>query len=243
MKFVRMLGASFVWGLLGSTALAGEGEGNITPSLTLSGTVAATSDYVYRGITQNDEKPAIQGSIDVAHASGVYGGVWGSPVDFNDGNEAEIELDWYAGYSYESGAWSGDVRLTYFWYPGADRSLDYDYAEISYTAGYDFEVVSLGAMLAYSPEYFGDTGDAEYVQAKLDVPLPHDFSAHAYVGHQWVEDNASYGLPDITDWNIGVGYEWKGATFDLSYIDTNLSKRECADGCEARVVGTVSYTF
>lgn len=212
-------------------------------AFSFSATVTATSDYVFRGISQNDEKPALQASVDVEHESGLYAGLWGSPVDFNDGEEAEFEIDWYAGYAYETGPWSADARLTYYWYPGADDSLDYDYTELSFEGAYDFGTVSLGGFFAYSPEYFGDSGDAEYIQAKLDFPLPENFSAHAYLGRQFIDDNATYGYPDITDWNLGFGYSWEALELDLSYIDTDLNRSECTDGCESRVVLTASYTF
>ena len=50
-----------------------------------SANVTAVSDYVFRGITQTDSHPAIQGGFDYAHASGLYAGLWASNVDFNDG--------------------------------------------------------------------------------------------------------------------------------------------------------------
>lgn len=212
-------------------------------AFSFSATVTATSDYVFRGISQNDEKAALQASVDVEHESGFYAGLWGSPVDFNDGEEAEVEIDWYAGYAYETGPWNADTRLTYYWYPGAEDSLDYDYTELSFEGAYDFGSLALGGLFAYSPEYFGNSGDAEYIQAKLDLPLPENFSAHAYLGRQFIDDNATYGYPDITDWNLGFGYSWEALELDLSYIDTDLNRSECTDGCESRVVLTASYTF
>ena len=39
------------------------------------------SDYRFRGISQTDKKPALQGCFDVAHSSGLYAGNWNSNVD------------------------------------------------------------------------------------------------------------------------------------------------------------------
>ena len=208
-----------------------------------SGTVAVTSDYAYRGITQNDEKITPQLGVEIGHSSGAYVGIWGSPVDFNDGGEAHSEVDFTLGYRYESGPWSTDTRYTYFAYPGARSSLHYDYGEAAFSLTRDFDVLSIGGMVAYSPNYASDSGDAYYVQALLDVPLPKDFAAHAYVGKQYVDDNAAYGYPDAIDWNLGVSYTYDAIGLDLSYIDTNISKAQCADGCSGRVVGTLSYSF
>ena len=63
-------------GLLAATGAAAD----------ITGNVGLTTDYVFRGISQTDEKPAIQGGLDYAHSSGAYAGVWASNVDFNDGD-------------------------------------------------------------------------------------------------------------------------------------------------------------
>lgn len=239
----RMRSAALCAITIAAMAGAAHAEIALTDSLSLSGTATLTSDYVYRGITQNDEDFTPQLGVDLTHDSGVYVGLWTSTVDFNDGDQAEFELDTYVGYSHESGPWSWDVRYTYFFYPGAAPSFNYNYGEFSTELAYDFEVLSLGGLLAYSPNFTADSGDAEYVQAKLDVPLPYDFALHSYVGKQFVDDNVAYGFPDAVDWNIGASYSYEDFDFDLSYIDTDMSRAECADGCEARIVATVNYNF
>ena len=49
----------------------------------ISGNVALTSDYKFRGISQSNEDIAIQGGFDVAFENGIYIGTWGSTVDFD----------------------------------------------------------------------------------------------------------------------------------------------------------------
>ena len=67
----------------------------------ITGNVAMTSDYVFRGISQTDNQMAIQGGLDYAHESGIYVGTWASNVSpdfFNGaGNDPQIELDLYGG--------------------------------------------------------------------------------------------------------------------------------------------------
>src|SRR3546814_8410279 len=46
--------------------------------LTLSGGIAVTSDYRFRGISLSNEKVAVQPTLTVSHESGFYAGVWGS---------------------------------------------------------------------------------------------------------------------------------------------------------------------
>ena len=41
-----------------------------------SATTTLASDYVFRGISNTDGDPTIQGSFDFEHESGFYAGVW-----------------------------------------------------------------------------------------------------------------------------------------------------------------------
>ena len=77
------------------SAQAGEKIGDFD----LSANVGFVSEYSFRGIAQSNENPAVQGGFDVTHDSGLYTGGWGSTVNFNDGDEAQLEVDVYGGYS------------------------------------------------------------------------------------------------------------------------------------------------
>ena len=47
-----------------------------------SANVGLYSDYIFRGYTQTQNEPAIQGGFDVEHSSGLYAGTWASNVDW-----------------------------------------------------------------------------------------------------------------------------------------------------------------
>ncbi|PZQ43613.1 MAG: hypothetical protein DI551_11800 [Micavibrio aeruginosavorus] len=206
---------------------------------TLSANTGLFSDYVFRGISQSDEGPALQGGFDASHSSGLYAGVWGSNVDFNDDDEASVELDFYAGFASEYQGFTYDLGVIYYAYPGADSDLDYDFWEVKAGLGYDFDVVAVDGSINYSPEFFGETGDAVYYAAGLSVPLPYDFSANAHAGYQTIDDGEDY-----TDWSLGLGYTVAGFDLSLTYTDTDLDEpEECADGCSDRIVFGVSKSF
>ncbi len=220
-----------------------QSKNNFLSDWELSGNVALTTDYVFRGITQNNEKITPQGGLTVSHDSGLYADLWSSAVDFNDSHEANVEVDLSLGYGFEKDNWNGDIKYVRYFYPGANSDLNYDYGELIAEAGYTFELFTLGALYAYSPEFFGETGDAHYVQAKFDTDFPYELTGHAYIGKQFVENNASLGLPDTVDWNIGVGRSFDSLDFDVSYTDTNLTRNECDDGCDGRVIATATFNF
>src|SRR5690349_8545344 len=86
---------------------------------TYSFNVTGTSDYVFRGISQTDNDPTIQGALNIGYGI-FYAGVWASGLDFNSfGNDAEIEADWYAGIKPVWGPLTFDFGVIYYTYPGA----------------------------------------------------------------------------------------------------------------------------
>jgi len=199
------------------SALPGEFSGNVT----------LTNDYVFRGYTQTNEDPAIQGGLDWDSGAGFYLGTWGSNVNFGDGDEASVELDVYGGYA-------GEVNG----HPGAAGALNYDFWEVYGALGYDFGPAAVSFGLAYTPENFGDTDDGLYFQSGISVPVTDTFSVDANLNYYDVDP--TFGA-DYFDWNIGatVSLEWFDA--DLRYVDTDVSN--CSGVCDSRVVFSVSRSF
>jgi hypothetical protein len=68
------------------------------PDYTLSGNLGIFSDYRFRGVSQTNKLPAIQGGVDLALKNGLYLGNWNSNVDSKMYNGASIEMDFYGGY-------------------------------------------------------------------------------------------------------------------------------------------------
>ena len=78
------------------------------------------SDYAYRGWSQTDERPALQGGFDYAHDSGLYAGVWLErivAVGRQHGRQHSPRLDLYGGYKGTVGAIGYDVGLLQYYYP------------------------------------------------------------------------------------------------------------------------------
>ena len=90
-----------------------------------SANIGATSNYVWRGVTQTDDSAAISGGLDYAHDSGFYAGTWASNVDVGDDTNAEVDL--YGGFSNEVSGIGYDVGFIYYGYPGGD---DINFLEI-----------------------------------------------------------------------------------------------------------------
>lgn len=225
--------------------------GNITGSLGL------TTDYTFRGVSQSRENPAIQGGIEYQHDIGAYIGLWGSNVDFRDSDEAQAEFDVYGGYRTAlTDDISADIGVIYYAYPGANELKNYDYVEVYASAeysfpvglamgsGFDIEKASVGLGVNYSPENFGESGQATYVKATAAAPFANGITLDGHIGKQWVEDNAAFALPDYMDWSVGVAYALpKQFEAKLQYIGTNIDEDDCADGCDGKAVATLSKSF
>jgi uncharacterized protein (TIGR02001 family) len=91
----------------------------------VSGSITLTSDYLFRGVTQTDEKPALQGCVEWAHESGFYVGTWGSSISWLSDSDPDIssqlELDGYVGFRGDFGdsGFGYDVGAVHYWYPGS----------------------------------------------------------------------------------------------------------------------------
>lgn len=109
-----------------------------TAAAEFSANIGATSNYVWRGVTQTDDSAAVSGGLDYAHESGFYAGTWASNVDFDDDTTAEVDI--YGGFANTLDMGLGyDVGFIHYYYPGGD---DIDFTEIqaklSYTWVLDF---------------------------------------------------------------------------------------------------------
>ena len=145
--------------------------------------VAMSSDYVWRGMTQTSEEPAISGGFDIAGENGLYFGTWASNVEFGDG--AALELDWYAGYAGETeGGLSYDIGYLAFTYPGEDSldfeeiylGLGYSYFGVTYSSGQDSAPDNVELSLSLGDTGLGLTyGDydeyCEYTILSYDLPV------------------------------------------------------------------------
>lgn len=227
----------------------------------LSANVALATEYVFRGISQTAEGPAVQGGFD-ATCGIFYAGVWASNLDFgSSGGEdvANIEMDWYAGIKPKTGPIAWDLGVIYYTYPQAvDPTAELNYVELKVGAsGEIWKGGTLGATVFYSPDYTAETGDVWTIEGTFAQALPSvgmfspTFSA--LIGYQTGDSTAYSALVNGDDnylyWNAGLtlGFLEKWS-LDLRYWDTDISNTGgFCDGqlfqCDARFVATLKFTY
>jgi len=142
--FKKSLATTFATVAFAATAYAQTPAAPAAPAApasphTLTGNVGIFSQYIFRGLTQTDRQPALQGGFDYSHSSGLYAGTWLSNISWLKENFSlppatitgqyasggSLEWDFYGGYKANIGKsdFTYDVGLLYYYYPGTVKSV------------------------------------------------------------------------------------------------------------------------
>ncbi|MBW6523561.1 TorF family putative porin [Sphingomonas sp. RHCKR47] len=225
------------------------------PAITVSGSAAIVSDYRFRGVSQSDRQMAVQGGITVSHDSGLYVGTWGSNLaGWGTFGGANMELDLIGGYKAKlADNATLDVGLTWYVYPGGADKTDFaePYAKLTGTAG----PATLTAGVAYAPKqqaigkWYNTGADAAagvynrpgakddnlYLWGDGAAAVPGTpITAKAHVGHSWGQDGLGPNATAVSptgaywDWSLGADATYRNLTFNVSYVDTDISNRDAA---------------
>lgn len=92
-----------------------------------SANVSVTNNYIWRGLTQTENNPAVQGGIDWASDFGLYAGTWVSNVSYAPAGVFNYEHDLYAGFGGGGDNFSWDVGYLYYNY---DSNAEFDFGEL-----------------------------------------------------------------------------------------------------------------
>jgi uncharacterized protein (TIGR02001 family) len=232
-----ILGAAFVAG----AATCAQADDR---KIELSATATFVTDYLFRGVTNTSDNPAVQPEFDVTYGM-FYLGMWGSNTDFGDG----IEIDYYGGIRPTWNNFTFDVAALEYTYPGGNNA---DYFELKTGASWASMGWTLGVTNYWAPDWGNAAGNSDAIEGKVG----YDFSGKILnffspgvsggVGYQ----SFDHAFTDYTYWNAGLtlGFldHWSA---DVRYWDTNLGSGDCvalsgvSHGCDARVVGTLSASF
>jgi len=227
--------------------------------LTVTTTPAIVTDYMFRGISQTRSGPALQGTIDVEHTSGLYVGAFVSNATFRSTNVRQ-EVDGSFGYRFAVGDLKLDFGGTYFGYPGYEAptgGFEVGWWEATIRASYEIAPVKFLGYVAYSPNFSGESGNALYAEIGVDAALDFGFTLSARAGYQWIQRNivpanwngqdGYFGTPDYAVLSFGFSRElFAGIIGSVTGIYSTLSTGDCFGGaqiCGMRVVGSLSRPF
>lgn len=184
-----------------------------------SGTGTITSNYVWRGITQSNNDPAVQAGLNYNFNNGLYVGLWGSSIDFNNNGDGHIEIDYTAGFTHNlTDKLSFNTGLTRYAYPHAGH---FDYNELFANLTYDI----FTAGVAYSNDVFHQDTNGTYVSADINYDIPtkfifnlNGFTAQAHAGRYFLGHAAG---DSYNDYLLGIGKKIKSTKWQLAWTSTN----------------------
>lgn len=234
------------FGLLAAPAVA---QVDLGSGFTATGTATATTDYVFRNLSQTRNRPAIQGSAELSHESGIYVGAFASNVTFPNTN-ARQEVDGIVGYRRTIDSFTFDVGGVYYGYPGYSAQpgqYDLAFGEAILKLKYELEPVTFVGTAAWSPDFFGSSGNAVWLETGIDWKTPVlDVVLSGRAGYQWIDNNARFGAPDYFAYSVyaTIPIHW-GFSAAVGFYGTNISQTECGGlkVCDNRFIASLSWTF
>jgi len=197
--------------------------------------VGLYSQYIFRGLTQTAEKPAIQGGVDYSHSSGLYAGAWGSNISWlEDGggyNNSSLELDLYGGFASTLGETGVgyNVGVLQYIYPGDRISSAIRSAETTEAYGsLSYKWLQAKVSVVASDGAFGlkNADGSYYAELNANYPIGETgFTVNAHAGRQEFKgktNGADNDLASYTDWKLGVTKSWSNSVnVGAYYTDTN----------------------
>jgi len=198
------------------------------PASPLSFNVALYSQYIFRGLSQTDYKPAVQGGIDYAHDSGFYVGTWASNIqwlrDFNI-SSGRVEIDLYGGWKKTVDDWGIDLGFLRYEYPGSVKSgaTNPNTNEL-YAAG-SWKWVTLKYSHAISNAFgTAESKHTTYTDLTAAFPVADTWTLTAHAGYQRFH-GPSADLASYNDWKLELAKDFgNGFSAGAGYTGTDADK-------------------
>jgi hypothetical protein len=233
----------------------------------IGGTLAVTSDYIYRGVSQSDGHGALQADLHASSSAGTFAGVWATTRDddFEPGTSGEMQL--YVGQRFTlSSAWSATVagRADYFVGGPARHSDDYQEisAALSWLDRYTLSLTAIPNAVRYESVIYQYGGSQyEYYNVYRSPALVTDVAGQwllreglfggdlyltAAAGYYYASHPDHHGPPavDYVYGNAGLTLAWPRWRIDVAHF---AAQRQAAElfpyPVAKRVAGTVTWQF
>jgi uncharacterized protein (TIGR02001 family) len=216
------------------------------PAITITPNIGIVSDYLFRGISQNNKQAALQGGIDVAFKEGFYVGTWASQVsDWTSGQHSRnLELDLYGGYKTEVSGVGVDVGVITYNYPGStSHGVNWLANTQEAYVGLTYGPATFKTSYVLGKHYFASTADANasakgtlYYDLTLAQEIAPKLTASAHAGYTDYKESAalyaSTGKFSYADYNVGLTYDYEGFLLGAKYYfnSTKAGTKAYADG-------------
>jgi hypothetical protein len=232
--------------------------------------VALTTNYMFRGVSQTGNGPAVQGGFTYSYTPlNLYAGIWASNVDSSSGtgyyvdnttspatltDESNPNAEWV---TLEAPGYDGasmEVDFSVGWAPTFDKlGLDIGYVRYQYpmTDTEDNNTNEYHLALSYDLTYltpkfqvnYSDNwfGDDDAWYYDLSVSIPLPYEFSLTGHYGW---NIFTTFDNYEDYSVGLSREFAGFGFALSWVDRTKTDL-CASpfDCGSTAVFTISKAF
>ena len=191
-------------------AFADEAPAPAPEASPVTGNMAFTSHYIFRGLSQSWDRPVVQAGLDYAHPSGFYLGTWGSGVSDKIYNNASMEWDFYGGYNGKvNDDLSWGVGAITIWYPGGHANnaakTKYDTSELNAQINYKIlnlkysytltNLFGLDSDNPFNQPVNGDTKGSQYLEANVNYEVADKWTLGLHLGHRRWRTTAPTATP------------------------------------------------
>jgi uncharacterized protein (TIGR02001 family) len=211
----------------------------------LTSSFGVTSNYIFRGISNSNNNPAVQGGFTYTFpTTGIYLNLWGSSVSFTDkyGNAATSEIDSIIGVTNPIGDhFTYNINIDRYNYP---RARGANYNELIANAQYYF----LTGMVGYSNNVYnvGAPGTYYNVGVNYDIPAQYAFNVDGLnlkggIGHYSLPSHKD--LSSYNDYNVQISKTFGKYVLALQWTDTNGRSIDVQKLRNSHVIGSVAVNL
>jgi uncharacterized protein (TIGR02001 family) len=195
------------------------------------------SDYRRNGVTQSDNNPALQGRIDVRHASGWSAGAFATSMHGRRGSNVQVSL--FGSRRFEFGETHLNLGAAAIIFIGGDAD---PFGVIQTSVAHPLGPVDVTLAVNYAPPQDAiDNEDGLNLNLRARTPLGRlngvALTGAGSIGHS--EGEFAMGAETKLDWSAGVTAEIEGTEFGLAYVDNDLDDHRG----EAGVVFSITRRF
>lgn len=205
--------------------------------LVVAVTAAASTDFVSRGISMSDGDPAVSLGVDLSQGLFYVGG-WAGNASFAGDPDTRAEVDLYVGVRPSFGGFDWDFSLAHYVFAGQPSGADYDFSEVRAKASRQVGPVALGALVYWSPDFFGvEEKQGTYMELNGAIQPVERWTVSAAIARQQVSSDADYNT-----WNLGATWGvTPNLSLDVRYYDTDAHR--LGDIYASRVVASLAAAF
>jgi uncharacterized protein (TIGR02001 family) len=215
----------------------------------ITANVTLVNDYRFRGISQTNYQPAIQGGFDYAHESGLYIGNWNSTINWvsnttANGIKAPLEMNFYGGLKKEflGAGFASDFGVLQYYYNQTGGNYNGALVNPNTTEIYAAQNYTFGPVTGFGKVSYGLTNIFGIPNSSgsyyLDLTSNFDtgfwgISLNGHIGYQYVagQPNSTISASDgslnnlsYTDWKLGATKDFGGGLFlSAAYVSTNAN--------------------